>query len=194
MTAKKELAVPQPASTAEAITTSLEAMAAPLLATERIEANQIDWANDVANKMKQAQRVIRGERKHATELRRLANQFDKPWKAADDVCSKVISHSSSLILRQRREAEEAQRAILEAVAAQQAPREALVEARTLVQDTPEGFHEVTTWEYEIIDESQIPREYFVLDHARIAREVRAQKAQLTIPGVRVFSSKAGRRR
>lgn len=41
------------------------------------------------------------------------------------------------------------------------------------------------WVAEVVDERLIPREYLVVDEARIQRVVRALKGQVTIPGVRV---------
>lgn len=46
---------------------------------------------------------------------------------------------------------------------------------------------VTVWSYEIRDEALITREYFLLDTARIAREVRALKNGFAVPGIKVVS-------
>jgi len=46
-----------------------------------------------------------------------------------------------------------------------------------------------TWDYEIVDMSKIPREYWILDKVKISGVVRSMKGATNIPGVRVFSNK-----
>lgn len=45
----------------------------------------------------------------------------------------------------------------------------------------------TVWTYEIEDESLVPMAYRPIDHAALARDVKAGKDECKIPGVRVFS-------
>jgi hypothetical protein len=42
------------------------------------------------------------------------------------------------------------------------------------------------WKFEITDAAQIPREYLVVDEARIRKVVQALKGDAKIPGVRVY--------
>ena len=42
------------------------------------------------------------------------------------------------------------------------------------------------WKWKVVDESKIPREYFVLDAMLINKEVRGLKDKLEIPGIEVY--------
>jgi hypothetical protein len=44
-----------------------------------------------------------------------------------------------------------------------------------------------TWDFEIVDESRVPREYLQVDRVKLGQVVRAMKGRTSIPGVRVFS-------
>lgn len=60
-------------------------------------------------------------------------------------------------------------------------------------DTPKtklaGISSTETWTFEIIDAAQVPREYLMVDEAKLRKLVRALKAETNIPGVRVFSTR-----
>ncbi len=45
----------------------------------------------------------------------------------------------------------------------------------------------TVWTYEVEDEALVPMAYRPIDHAALARDVKAGKGECKIPGVRVFS-------
>jgi chemotaxis protein histidine kinase CheA len=45
----------------------------------------------------------------------------------------------------------------------------------------------TVWKYEVTDEALVPLSYRPIDHAALARDVRALKGEAQIPGVRVYS-------
>ena len=51
---------------------------------------------------------------------------------------------------------------------------------------PAGVSTRTTWKYEIIDPDAVPREYLVIDSAKIQTHVTAHKSQTSIPGVRAY--------
>ncbi len=48
---------------------------------------------------------------------------------------------------------------------------------------PAGLATRTIWNFEVIDEAFIPREYIVIDAAKIQQHVNIYKAQSTIPGI-----------
>ena len=50
------------------------------------------------------------------------------------------------------------------------------------------------WDFEIVDQSAVPREYLMVDAKRIGGVVRAMKGATNIPGVRVFAQKILARR
>lgn len=46
-----------------------------------------------------------------------------------------------------------------------------------------------TWDYEVIDQSLVPAEYWVIDYQKIGTAVRLAKADTNIPGIRAFCTK-----
>jgi hypothetical protein len=42
------------------------------------------------------------------------------------------------------------------------------------------------WRYEVLDPTQVPREYLTIDHTKLGGVVRALKSAATIPGVRIW--------
>jgi hypothetical protein len=58
-----------------------------------------------------------------------------------------------------------------------------VSVASTVPDSPLTFRD--NWEWTIVDESKIPREYFLLDEKSIGAVVRAQKGLCRIPGIQV---------
>jgi hypothetical protein len=53
-----------------------------------------------------------------------------------------------------------------------------------------GVHTVTRWKYEIVDASQIPREFMTPDLQKIGTVVQTHKADTKIPGVRVYADES----
>lgn len=43
------------------------------------------------------------------------------------------------------------------------------------------------WKWRVVDESKIPREYLVVDSAKITRLVKSTKGQIRIPGIEIYS-------
>ena len=52
-----------------------------------------------------------------------------------------------------------------------------------------GISYTEKWDFEVVDESKIPREFLVRDDVKIRRVVTAMKAQTNIPGIRAYSKK-----
>jgi hypothetical protein len=48
---------------------------------------------------------------------------------------------------------------------------------------PTGLRERESWAWKITDSDAIPRDYWILDEARLDREVREQKGALAVPGI-----------
>lgn len=51
---------------------------------------------------------------------------------------------------------------------------------------PEGVQTRSGWAYAIIDQQQVPREFWVIDHQALAAYVRQTKGTVKIPGVHVY--------
>lgn len=52
--------------------------------------------------------------------------------------------------------------------------------------TAPGLQRREVWRYEVIDATQVPRDYLTIDHAKLHSVVRALKGVVAIPGVRVW--------
>lgn len=52
--------------------------------------------------------------------------------------------------------------------------------------TPDGVQFRSRWTFEIVDESQVPREFLRVDEKAIRAAVKASKGKIEIPGVRVY--------
>ena len=50
----------------------------------------------------------------------------------------------------------------------------------------------TKWTFEVVDESQIPRDYWILDEAALRRIASTQKEKAAVPGVRFYSDIAAK--
>lgn len=145
--------------------------------------------------------ALEAKRKHAAPLLE-AEQLIKAQCAAWVESQERARRLAEAELRSKaKEAEEIrlleEAAALETVDPQAA--EALLEQAQNVEPsislgdfTPkvEGVSYGETWDFEIVDESKIPREYLVLDLVKIRKVVKALKAMTDIPGVRVFARKS----
>jgi len=137
--------------------------------------------------------------------------FFQPLKDLEDVLKKKLTTRILLEQRQKQEAEEkarkeaedariANEALLkEAAEKEKAGEKVDTEAvfAQLKEVPPEppkvpiarplvGASVKDDWEYRIVDESLIPREYFTLDEAKLRKVVRALKDKTNIPGIEVF--------
>jgi hypothetical protein len=128
------------------------------------------------------------------------------YKATCDVyneCMKPLDNAESEMKRKmavyqeqkQKEAQEAQAKLeVKAVKAEEKGKfDKAEEIRsTVVQvDAPkvDGISYTTVWKYEITDEKAIPREYLMVNEKAISGVVKATKGSLSIPGVRIFSTK-----
>jgi hypothetical protein len=70
-------------------------------------------------------------------------------------------------------------------------RAATVVAPVIVREPPKvsGMQMRDAWKFEVTNPSLVPREYLVVDEARIRKVVQALKGDANIPGVRVYSEK-----
>lgn len=64
---------------------------------------------------------------------------------------------------------------------------ATIEAPMPAKVTGAASRTYEVWKYEVTDESLVPLSYRPIDHASLARDVRALKGEAQIPGVRVYS-------
>lgn len=95
--------------------------------------------------------------------------------------------------KKRIEGEEAARKAREELE-KQALEEAAAREKQIIPPPPipekaktEGLTFRENWTFEIVDESQIPREYLVPDPVKIRKVVQVMKDKTNIPGIRVFN-------
>ena len=131
----------------------------------------------------------------ADEAERIVKTAMLDWKRAED--ARVAEAQRAMEREARRQAEERQLAEAQAAeeAGDHAQAEALAAAPTFVPPVfmapaaPKvaGIATKKTWKYRIVDATQIPRDYLVVDEVKIGRVVRAMGALTRIPGVTVYA-------
>ncbi len=152
-----------------------------ILGTAQIDgAAQQQWAADVGK--------IIGGLEHACDDAEA--RFRAWWKAGDKAVvehwrsmrvelTKAKTHLKTLIAEARARAAEASAALVQH-AASPAERAA---AASVLNPMPAGYTEIDRWSWEIVDLAAVPPAYFVLDTARLDREARECKDQLSVPGI-----------
>jgi hypothetical protein len=177
------------------------------------EANQFLLAikslrNEVDNAWNPVIESAHKAHKQAIEQKR---KFENPLIEAEKLTKSSISKYLQEQERIRRDAEEARRRIeeekrrLEEEALKKAMgaktekevekiiEEAAVKENQIeipkIQEAPktEGISMRDNWQFEIFDETLIPREYMIPDQVKIGKVVRALKDKANVPGVRVFN-------
>lgn len=144
----------------------------------RIEQQRLD---DEARKererlQREAAETERKAREKAEADRRAAEAAAAAGRAEE--ARKLKAKADATELRAAEKAERLESAAAQVVApiAQALPSEA------------EGVSQRVTWEYEVVDEAKLPRQYTMPNHKAIGGVVRSLKDKADIPGVRVFQS------
>ncbi len=106
--------------------------------------------------------------------RRLQEAKDR--EAADKERAKLETRAERLDEKGKPDQAEALRQEAEAIPTPVAPP---------VEKT-KGFAPRDDWQYEVLNECEIPSEYWVVDHQALAKVVRAMKGTKAIPGIRQF--------
>ena len=147
------------------------------------------------------ERIRREEQRKADELARRerekleAQAREAERKAREEAEAKRRAAEEAAAAGRAAEAAKlnAQAARVEAKAAEKVEalevRAATVVAPIAQAETPKvtGMATREEWLYEITDPTLVPREYLVVDEAKIGKITRALKADTNIPGVRVYS-------
>jgi hypothetical protein len=157
----------------------------------------MDFAAEILGEAKTKRKRIDEKRKEITAPLNTAlkavNELFRPAMDFYDQCERLIKAKISAA---RMQAEEAARRAL--VAAGEAVAEGSAEgvAQALaVHDAAvqfpvaDGIQYRSRWKFEIVDESQIPREYLMPNLALIQGAVTHKKGATDIPGIRVFEDK-----
>lgn len=125
------------------------------------------------------------ERRKAEEARRAAEQKALEEQLARQRAAAEAEAAKAATLAAAGLHEEANAAMDEAVAIEQAaPARVYVPAGPSTKAKGVGLGE--DYDFEVLDEEKIPREYFMRDDVKIRRVVKALKGSCSIPGIRVF--------
>lgn len=112
-------------------------------------------------------------------------EADKARAAAesDDPFAAVLAEEAALEAEARanEQAEAARAAVREMATVEVVPENVAPKVTGSASKT------FTVWTYEVEDEALVPMAYRPIDHAALARDVKAGKGECKIPGVRVFS-------
>lgn len=126
----------------------------------------------------------------AKPLRAIVNAHAKKWKPSID----LLEQCRRLRVKQAQDMQAAERAE-QAKALQAATSPAEVEqAVAVLAPKVAGLVEVSHWSAEIVDETKIPREYWLIDTQRLNREARERKEAFSVPGVRAVCEKRAQQR
>lgn len=119
-------------------------------------------------------------------LRALAAKHSKCWNPSIKIYQELEKHLKTVAL--------------ELEAAEQAEQQRALAAATTPEDVAlaaapvdSGLGKSTTWVFEIVNEDEIPEEYWlrILDRPRLEREAREQKAAFAVEGVRAVPKTTG---
>lgn len=172
-----------PAAAASTALATANELAPTLLALRVTTPAEAQFATDVAHQVRETKRGLEAERDAAVKpLNAVVKKIRGWFKPAIERLEEIEGHLRVEIMRHRQALEAAQAAAL-ATATTHAE---VAQAVAVLAPKPVGLSERTAWKWEVADAAAIPAEYYVLDTARIDREVRASKDQTTIPGIRVI--------
>lgn len=170
---------------------------------------------DLLSKVKQGMKVIKTKIDEPIDQ---ANKLHKwltgirakilaPWESAEGIAKQRMGDYQYKLMVQRREAQakaDAERARLEEEQARKAqaaleankPKQAAkilekpVEPKTVVPEVPKTEKQtaVFTYGWEVTDMNLVPKEYWILDTSKITAQVKKEKLECKIPGVKVIES------
>jgi hypothetical protein len=142
--------------------------------------DSLDIAGELLQKIKGQVKTLEAKRKAITspllEAKRAIDALFKPAKDAAGRVEALLKGSMSKFV----DAQTAAR-----TAALQAGNH--TEALAVVQPTmPAGVSTRTLWRFEVTDPALVPRDYLVVDSARVQAHVNEHKSAASIPGIRAF--------
>ena len=143
-----------------------------------------DWAAQFIQSVNAKKKELETARTSITKpinqgLRAVNAVFKPPVNAYDEV-ERYVKNEVALSLKEERD--EQTKALAEATT----PQEVARSSQALVAPMPQGLGARQVWKWRVIDPSKIPAEYYVLDEARINREVRGLQDKTQIPGIEVY--------
>lgn len=150
-------------------------------AEKTIKQCMISYTEEQEQKAREIQRKLEEEaQKKAEQERKAKEEQERAWRKKQ----KALEEAGRLD-EARKAQEKADQRALEAEAVQVA----LVPVIAPIIETPEGVSYSVIWKAEVVDISQVPREYMIPNLQALDGVARATKGSIEIPGVRFISQK-----
>lgn len=149
--------------------------------------DDLAFASEILRDVKSKAAELEAEKKRATDPISASLAVIRGWfKPALDACSEVETTIKNKMLEYRKDAE-TRRAQLLAEASESSGEEgqAALDAIASVQGRASGVHISKVWRVEVLDKSQVPLEYLLVDEKALVKH--AQKSEGSgVPGVRFY--------
>jgi len=152
-----------------------------------------DFANEALGDVKSSWKTLEAKKKSVTKpLNDVLKEVRGWFKPAQDHYKKAEGIWKTKLAEAHRKAQEAQdkalKEVQEAHAAGNADgvKTALVKSQTSEIQQADNISVIQGWDFEVTDESKVPRQYMVPDVKAIGGVVKSLGEKADIPGVRVF--------
>lgn len=144
------------------------------------------WAVTAGKQIREQMKAHKAERDSVLKPLKAIDKKIRGWfKPGLDLGDRLLLHLRTAIRDEQARVEAEQTAALQ----EATTHEEIAQAVQTLAPKPEGYHETTNWKWEIEDETKIPRDYYILDTARIDREVKGSQDKTNIPGIRPVAVK-----
>ncbi len=144
--------------------------------------SQANWCGMEARRLANLKDAYTAQRNGGLEPARMLLAWIESLFPADAIkaIDEVIEHLKSIAFDYTKQQ---RAAAMQAAALATTPAEVQRSVQAAVQ-VPAGFDERETWGWELVDATQVPREYWVLDTKRLDKEAKKAKANLRVGGIR----------
>lgn len=143
----------------------------------------VEQAIAISQQIKQHEDAFDAECEKHLEHKRLAERNAKPWRACKNLLTDTRTMLRHKIQAYRDRQRAAQTAALAAITPAAAPAE-VAQAVAVLAPKPAGLQEREHWSAEVVDESQLPREFWIVDKQKLDAYARTQKEAFAVPGAR----------
>jgi hypothetical protein len=148
----------------------------------------VETAIAVSQQIKAHEDAFTAEMDKHLEHKKLAERNAKPWRSCRNVLTDTRTAIRQKIAAYRSQQRAAQTAALAEAASAGAGREEIAQAVAVLAPKPAGLSEAEHWHAEIVDETQIPREFWTLDVGKLNALARTQKEAFVVPGARAVKT------
>jgi hypothetical protein len=127
-------------------------------------------------------------KRREAELERIRIEQEKKWLEEEALRRAQEAEARAKAAKDEKERQAAQ-AETDKIIAQAADEEKKIVLASFVPEAPKtnGLAMRENWDFEIVDETAIPREFMCPDELKIRKVVKAMKEKTNIPGIRAFN-------